>query len=316
MLLGVGLPMPWIQHYPTIVTLVSHALMFTVAGTVQAARYPARKVASLRGGPEWGAFVLNLDREPTRFAGFMRAVKDQEPWLLANLERVPAVDGKTLLSNFTNLEPLIPQQITLTNLERARNNANGTRGWEELSPGAVGLYLSHAKAWQRIKDEGLQFGLVFEDDLRFFSKYFKPTIDMMLNFKIVADIVYLQHCEDSSHWPRGQGYTGYTPWGNPEPRTISMDEIVPCTAAYLLSHHAVDQLLKSAFPIESQLDRTLSTKISNATVGLQRLILEPAVAQVGPESFHSNVQTYSTCEMFKFKAATWVGMWISHLFPC
>lgn len=248
----------------------------------------------------FGAFVMNLDSDRDRIEGFFDAVSQQEPWMLDVLNRVPAVDGRDFISKELDRHRLVRDNyISAADLQQALDNIDGAGSWDQLSPGALGLYLSHAIVWKDIVDKKLSFGLVFEDDLRYFGAGFEPAVRQILESKPaqpIPDLAYFQHCEDSAAWAPGfpQG-----PPGTSVAREVMEDEIVPCTSAYLLSQRAAKQLLEKAFPISMQLDRALSTAVNNATRGLRRLIFEPALAQVGPESYKSTVQSSNWCSSLK-----------------
>lgn len=265
---------------------------------------------------DWGAFVLSLKKQPERFRGFMDSIRKQEPWLLdqALLHKLPAVDGHAVLSSPADREALIRKNIVSRELvEQALGNVQGAARWEELSPGAIGLYLSHSIAWHYIVRERLDFGIIFEDDLRYFSGEFKTVVQKFMRSKPKPnfDIAYLQHCMHSAQWSRG---SAQAPKEASKAREImdDDDEIVACTAAYIVSRRAATQLLKKAFPIEVQLDRALSPKVSNATLGLRRLVFEPALAQVGEASFSSTVQTNGWTWWSKFRCTSVLG----RFFPC
>merc|ERR1712203_966285 len=166
---------------------------------------------------------------------------------------------------------------------------------QTLSLGAIGLYLSHAEAWPRLVDEGLEYGIIFEDDLRFFAPSFKtilqqlapqdsPSLDRAYN----GSLIYLQHCSCDSEtpcWPRGCSSAPAYPY--PKIKDVASNVVVPCTAAYVLSKGAARQLLQRAFPISEQLDRAF---LNNVVMGLHRQLFEPAVAQVGAVWLSSDVQ--------------------------
>jgi len=258
-------------------------------------------------------YVINMDSQKTRMQGFRNAVGRHQPWMLGVLQRLTGIDGRRLLVNQTAREELLRQKTILPSfLESAEEHFDGASRWSDLSPGAVGLYLSHAAAWQDIVDRGLRYGMIFEDDLRFFSPHFEPTVRALLRGQLQADFAYLQHCEDSSAWPLGAEKPEGSLSEPPLPRKVVSDELIPGTSSYVVSQQGARRMLREMFPITMQMDRALS----NATMwtGLRRIIFEPALAQVGAESYSSTVQTNSFCVEWGWKTVRVLGMWSRHLF--
>lgn len=102
-------------------------------------------------------YLINLDRRPDR------GEKLRQLYLRSDLgevlQRVPAIDGKKL--------DMSQIQITDTALADV-NRSKGSRGYRtehhQLTPGAVGCYLSHVKAWQEIAHGDKEYALILEDD--------------------------------------------------------------------------------------------------------------------------------------------------------
>merc|ERR1712083_830189 len=150
------------------------------------------------------------------------------------------------------------------------------------------------KAWQAIIDQNLDYGVIFEDDLRYFADNFEGLLHREV-FQVddpLAQarhgIIHLQHCGDNALWPRGSSR---------QPRrqatlkeVLNGDEVTPCTAAYVVSNRATHQLIQTAFPVKHQLDRAF---VPSVIGDLPRFRFEPAIAQVGPEWLMSDVQDMS-----------------------
>ena len=97
--------------------------------------------------------VINLDRSPERLA----AISAQLEKLDVPFERVVALDGKELADDF--IEAASPKQIVGKTYHRA------------LSKAEVACSLSHKKAWQKIVDDDLDFGIVLEDDCELLDNF-------------------------------------------------------------------------------------------------------------------------------------------------
>ncbi|MBZ0162966.1 MAG: glycosyltransferase family 25 protein [Notoacmeibacter sp.] len=50
----------------------------------------------------------------------------------------------------------------------------------ELGPGEIGCFLSHRKAWQQILDDGLDAGLIIEDDVEIEPEAFGPALELAM----------------------------------------------------------------------------------------------------------------------------------------
>jgi glycosyl transferase family 25 len=111
--------------------------------------------------------VINLDRSPERLA----AIRSQLDAIGVSFERLHAFDGKTLSDEF--IEKVSPADVVRKTYHRA------------LSKAEVACSLSHKKAWQQIIDDGLDFGVVLEDD-----------VELLDNFKDVLTLLAeLPHTE-------------------------------------------------------------------------------------------------------------------------
>jgi glycosyl transferase family 25 len=101
--------------------------------------------------------VINLDRNADRLRNFATAYYDVSDLAPLTLTRVPGVDGKAV--DWTRF-------VSRDALERLMTVAR--TGYREshpdLTPGAVGCYLSHLRAWDAIAESGAAYGIVFEDD--------------------------------------------------------------------------------------------------------------------------------------------------------
>ncbi len=98
-------------------------------------------------------FVINLDRSPERLAG----MKKQLDAIGVGFERVQAVDGKNLRDD--EIERVSPEHIVSKSYHRA------------LSKAEVACSMSHRKAWQKIVDDDLAFGVVLEDDVELLDNF-------------------------------------------------------------------------------------------------------------------------------------------------
>ena len=91
--------------------------------------------------------LINLDDSQQRLNHCSNELQKQN----ITFERISAIRG----SQLTEDEILQHYSPTL----------NSERYFKSLSVGEIGCYLSHRKAWQKIVDEQLDYGIVLEDDI-------------------------------------------------------------------------------------------------------------------------------------------------------
>jgi len=158
--------------------------------------------------------------------------------------------------------------------------------WPQMTPGGIGLYLGHAAAWKHIVDANLDYGLVFEDDMRLFSPHFESYVYSILvaNDKYLSwDMLYLQRCGDkdwpkltpSQHDPQESKEVPLSVWVNdPVAQSVKPKQVVLCTAAYILTRLGAQKLLNGGFPANEQLDWQIGL-----VPGFRRALVDPPLAQ-------------------------------------
>lgn len=206
----------------------------------------------LRGAdrhPTAVALVINLERNPGRLDSFLRAYWASD-LSSVRLQRINAIEVKSAdwyryLSSEA-LERLMTMQRTGYRVSHP-----------DLTPGAVGCYLSHVQVWKAIARAGVDHGFVFEDDTH------QIPGDTLARFRAALahvprdwDIVLLG-CE-------GTG----TPVG---PGVMRMDSFLRLHA-YAISAAAARALPDTMMPIRKQIDWELSGRIPS---GLKVYALHP-----------------------------------------
>ena len=185
------------------------------------------------------SLVINLAHRPERLASFVNSYKGSDLGGVP-LRRVDAVDGRTIdWSRF-----LAPEALErLVTMKR-----NGYReGHPDLTPGAVGCYLSHVDAWREIASSGAPYGLVFEDDT-ILSTPVRPALKhAMQEAPSDWDIILLGYqgtgMMESNHLIRISQFLGL--W------------------AYAVSARAAERMCTRVFPIRQQLDWEITHLISS-----------------------------------------------------
>ncbi len=92
-------------------------------------------------------YVINLDRSPARLVSCQLRLNTAK----VTFERIHAVDGAALNDD---------QLHSFYSAER-----NQKEYYKTLTPGEIGCYMSHRKAWQKIASGQSRYGIVLEDDI-------------------------------------------------------------------------------------------------------------------------------------------------------
>lgn len=134
-------------------------------------------------------YYINLDRSPERRAWFTQ----QAEALGLDLVRVPAVDGR---------------ELPAEELDHWRKL---TAGNKVLSPGEIGCFLSHRKAWEMVIAGDEKWAFIAEDDIHFAesTKIFFQNISWVPpNADLVkAETDLRRHQFSRKYWPLTRPYT-------------------------------------------------------------------------------------------------------------
>lgn len=199
------------------------------------------------------SLVINLPKNRDRMRVFTEAYSASD-LAVVPVQRVPAVDGKSVdWSRF----------LTSEALERLMTvQAVGYReAHPDLTPGAVGCYLSHMRAWKAVADSGKPYGLVFEDDAAVPPKAWGRIQAAVDRVPRNWDILLL----------------GWEGSGNPMSGPVWRVDRFLRLHAYAISAKAAAQLVDTMLPISQQIDWELSSRIS---AGLQVFAVMPQLVPV------------------------------------
>lgn len=185
------------------------------------------------------AFVINLPRDRLRLDAFQNAYRlsDMRDTTLLRIDAFDggAVDWSTYVSS-SALEQLLTAQRAGTTPERP-----------DLTPGAVGQYLSHMEAWRNVARSGAAYGFVFEDTAQ-------VPRDMMYRFELTLedtpadwDIV-LMGFEGSGHAVGAHA--------------TSLTGGITRHHAYAITAAAARKLYTKLLPIDQPLGSALSTEMA------------------------------------------------------
>lgn len=131
--------------------LAVHAMLLAVLA-LAAGSHASRS----RGTVAPFSLVINLGHRADRLAAF-RAIYYSSDFAAVPLERLESVDGRAADWSMLLDGPALQRLATV--------QRTGVRAsHEELTPGAIGCYLSHMEAWRRVASSGAPYAFVFEDD--------------------------------------------------------------------------------------------------------------------------------------------------------
>jgi len=186
------------------------------------------------------AFVINLDSRRDRYHSFVKQLKNSG--FNISVQRSEAVVGKDL-----DLSKIPLAQKAQNELGQLSQSGYRTKHYQ-LTPGAIGCYLSHVNLWKKIADENLDNVLIFEDDAqipRGFETKFKTALSKVNSVDPDWDIFVLDVlCRDCI----------------PVSEDVIKVNKFYLLHAYVMRNKAARKILDNniLFPIEQQVDWMLS----------------------------------------------------------
>lgn len=210
---------------------------------------------------------INLDRRADRKGRLEKLLAQRNGPLLAKLERVQAIDKEALSFD----DEMVLDAVSPSALERARRameedhytvihdeEGNLVHFDDHLTLGGIACALSHRKALRRIAEHPTaEWGLVLEDDVNAVV----PRVDLAIA-KLWADlpddwdaVCLAYHDEQGRVHPSAvnyeESYDGV--------RVLASPGHVFGLGAWMVRKEAALQLVEHAFPIQSQVDYTLTS---------------------------------------------------------
>jgi len=182
------------------------------------------------------AVCITLDPESPERS--QRALREIQSLGIKDVKFFPGVDGK-IMDDDDLKKVLTPRAYY--ELKNGRYVHEGISG-----KGSVGCYLAHTNAWKKCLKERRDL-VIFEDD---FCAHPDSEIELMNSLKEAKrygfDILRLNHRRNPDYKVEYQNIPGYD-------LIINMKR-TEGTTAYIMTPHAAEKLLSSAFPIDMQLD--------------------------------------------------------------
>eukprot|EP00439_Symbiodinium_sp_Y106_P065829 s735_g10.t1 len=220
---------------------------------------------------EWCALFINLDRRADRKERLRSLLAEANAPLLRRLERVEAIDKLALSLD----DEVVVDAVGPYALERARRaldeehytivhdeEGNLVHFDDHLTVGGIACALSHRLALQRIATHPTaEWGLILEDDVNAVV----PRVDLAIS-KLLKELP--EHWDAvclAYHDPRGRVHPLAVDKGpvdesfdGAEVELIQSHGHVFGLGAWMVRKEAAQELVEHAFPIESQVDFTLT----------------------------------------------------------
>lgn len=186
-------------------------------------------------------YVLNLDRRKDRLALVTSTLQSRVPWMLPQTCRMRAIDGRSLGEHLQS--DLVEDQEWQE--ARQRTAARLRTVGEHLTTGAVALIMSHAKAWELLRQAPPpgEWGLVMEDDIHYIHPGLGDALCSVIRAGAAApwDYVQLQtngETVDEARPIRLQPGTNY----NTGMYLIRRRAAIQAESSYLPVRHGIKQL--------------------------------------------------------------------------
>lgn len=185
--------------------------------------------------------VINLDRRRDRLKSFTTNY-DQSDISHVELSRIPATDGSRIDTSDLPLSDDVKAEV---------DRASGIDGYRtmhhQLTPGAVGCYMSQIKAWERLAASNHEYSLIFEDDAIVPASLGKQITDFSSVVPGDWDILLFGHlCKRTSTLYPSKGF-----------RKVRRFYLLHC---YVISKKGAEKILAAPtlFPMSMQIDWYLS----------------------------------------------------------
>ena len=213
------------------------------------------------------AYVINLDYRLDRKISFCNSYN------LKNIEYeiVKAIDKKNIIPDIL-LANNILGKIGYNNLSlKIRNNH-----YQFNDVGAIGCYLSHIKTWEKIIEDNVDYGIIYEDDIEINKKINEEIIyNYIKNLPKDWDILLL-----NKNRIKGKQYK----------KNIYKIERFICTHSYIIKKTSINKIINNIYPINQQIDFKLSILAKKKIINIYHYKNKSMVYEQN-QNFSSNIQT-------------------------
>ena len=222
-------------------------------------------------------YMINLDKDQKEFP----AISEKFSKLGVQVERLSGVYGKELSQEYLDsvMHPYARHTIKTEPVTK----------WDVVSLGAVGCYLSHIKAWQKLIESEEKLVHVMEDDA-------SPECDIDKMNQFANEVEKIDPEWDVV-------YFGYFPTPfHSDTRLASgvmgVKSMVYATHSYLISKKGAKKLLEHALPMVNAIDAYMSLSFMHRDIRAYRYKSSLVRQNRPPIPFFSNVQTKVSVKPF------------------
>ena len=200
----------------------------------------------------FNTYVINMPKNTQRMIHFDKQYNNSDlaarPYI-----RFEAINGKEIRESLKEyVTPKVYMGLELY------NRTNTRIGDSHLTPGMIGCYLSHYSVYETIRDSGVPYAIIFEDDASIdpyiYTKIVKSIVEEDGTFPLDWDIILLGHicknCKDATPYYKVPTYF----WG---------------LHGYMISQKGVETMLKNQEPaISMQIDHYMSELSRNGLLDI------------------------------------------------
>ena len=207
-----------------------------------------------------GCYVINLDRSPERLEHFcLQAAREG-----VDFRRISAVDGSRLDKSAK---------------DRLLSMSSGRLS---LSPGQMGCYLSHRKAWTILLDDGFDYGFIAEDDVYLANAYpFLRTAKWLpTHFDLIKAETTHQVCEFFA-----DAHSTFSGHSLRRPKSYHFG-----TAGYFIARHGAVKLLRATENLCDAIDDIMFDNRLGVAQSLTIYQLDPAICVQHQFARHASQQ--------------------------
>lgn len=211
-------------------------------------------------------YLINLDSRKDRLNNFLNNYN-----LNFSYEKIKAID-KLIINPLELYKKNILGKYGFNNL----NKKIRTSHYEFNTKGAIGCYLSHIKTWEKILEDDIDYGIIFEDDVN---------INKKINDKLL--IKYIQKAPKdwdiillNKNRIKGKRYK----------ENIYKIERFICTHSYIIKKTSINKIISNIYPINQQIDFKLSILAKKNIINIYHFKNKELVYEQN-ENFTSNIQT-------------------------
>lgn len=259
-------------------------------------------------------YFINLARRPDRIDKLLQTIFPTSPRLWQHLERIDAVDGRTIsLRDRAALETFVTADALQSAIEKkssGRPTIEHYKGHllklnDYLTEGAVACAMSHHLALQAIANHpSAHWGLVLEDDIASAVPQADKAIESLIaRLPSDWDVVYLGYHRQGSLAAGDGRNVPFLP--------LDTDHLAGLYA-WIVRKEAAKKILDGVFPVSRQVDAAISTWLFNSGLQVYRVADDSMLfhSLKSEEGLDSDIQTLREVSAEEFDE--WNQLW--HLF--